>query len=623
MWGDREDCQLTHIERIEVEHEGFLGGLDVTMSPGLNVLIGARGAGKTSLIELIRYALGAGAFTTDAETKGEQQAVATLDGGAVTLTLRDGDQRWTITRTADGVRTSNHFGHFGCTVLAQNEVESIGISPAGRLGLIDRFLPSARQAEADIQASAATVVAVTRDIATALAELNRADEALSGLPALNEELAAARSAQALLLGKAKASSDDQQVLTDAQARLGTIVERQSQLEYADTAIRSLKQAAVDMRARVMAVGADMARLLTSNGSAAHTQSAATLLEGVERELSAALDAIRTQADGMAEERADLDETSRSVRQRLDATQEGISQATRQVLQLEERKGQLDAVQSRRVEFVKRLEHMKDRRKAAFETLSTQRASRLEARRQVAEMLSAKLAPHIRVRARSGGKLDSYASAVIAGLRGSGLHYNNLAPQLVSAISPFELVDWVERGEIGALADAVGLTTDRAAAIVSALRGDGTAAIIAAGVEDEVDLELLDGTDYKPVEHLSIGQRCTVVLPILLALPGETLIVDQPEDHLDNAFIASTLISAIRDRDSLAQTIFSSHNANIPVLGDAERVVVMESDGESGQVIANAGLEDSGIVLAISNLLEGGAEAFAKRATFYSATGEGQ
>ena len=43
MWGDREDCQLTHIERIEVEHEGFLGGLDVTMSPGLNVLIGARG----------------------------------------------------------------------------------------------------------------------------------------------------------------------------------------------------------------------------------------------------------------------------------------------------------------------------------------------------------------------------------------------------------------------------------------------------------------------------------------------------------------------------------------------------------------------------------------------------
>ena len=115
----------------------------------------------------------------------------------------------------------------------------------------------------------------------------------------------------------------------------------------------------------------------------------------------------------------------------------------------------------------------------------------------------------------------------------------------------------------------------------------------------------------------------MVLPILLALPGETLIVDQPEDHLDNAFIASTLISAIRDRDSLAQTIFSSHNANIPVLGDAERVVVMESDGESGQVIANAGLEDSGIVLAISNLLEGGAEAFAKRATFYSATGEGQ
>ena len=63
---------------------------------GLNVIIGARGTGKTSVVELIRSALGASSFSDEVSMRGSQQAVATLDGDAVTVTIAAGDERFTV-----------------------------------------------------------------------------------------------------------------------------------------------------------------------------------------------------------------------------------------------------------------------------------------------------------------------------------------------------------------------------------------------------------------------------------------------------------------------------------------------------------------------------------------------
>ena len=63
---------MPFIERVQVD-EGFLDGLDLELVPGLNVIIGARGTGKTSLLELIRFALGAPAFTEQAGLASESQ----------------------------------------------------------------------------------------------------------------------------------------------------------------------------------------------------------------------------------------------------------------------------------------------------------------------------------------------------------------------------------------------------------------------------------------------------------------------------------------------------------------------------------------------------------------------
>lgn len=90
------------------------------------------------------------------------------------------------------------------------------------------------------------------------------------------------------------------------------------------------------------------------------------------------------------------------------------------------------------------------------------------------------------------------------------------------------------------------------------------------------LELNVGSDqaqsWKELDELSTGQKATAVLLLLLLEADAPLIVDQPEDDLDNRFIADCVVPAIREEKHKRQFIFSTHNANIPVLGDAEQIV---------------------------------------------------
>ena len=74
------------IERISVQ-EGFLDGLELELSPGLNVIIGARGTGKSSVLQLLRYCLGLPSFTEDGTLLGDEHARAVLGSGRVKVVL--------------------------------------------------------------------------------------------------------------------------------------------------------------------------------------------------------------------------------------------------------------------------------------------------------------------------------------------------------------------------------------------------------------------------------------------------------------------------------------------------------------------------------------------------------
>jgi DNA repair exonuclease SbcCD ATPase subunit len=88
------------IERIQIE-EGFLNGFDVWPRTGLNVVIGARGTGKTTLIELIRFCLGVEGYTPETTKRSREHALSVLGSGQVTLTLNEDGRRITVSRSAE------------------------------------------------------------------------------------------------------------------------------------------------------------------------------------------------------------------------------------------------------------------------------------------------------------------------------------------------------------------------------------------------------------------------------------------------------------------------------------------------------------------------------------------
>ena len=117
--------------------------------------------------------------------------------------------------------------------------------------------------------------------------------------------------------------------------------------------------------------------------------------------------------------------------------------------------------------------------------------------------------------------------------------------------------------------------------------------------------------------LSTGQKCTAILPILLLESQYPLLVDQPEDNLDNGFIFKTVKDAILPTKLKRQLLFVTHNANIPVLGDAERVVVLHSDGSRAKKLAEGTVD--ACRSPIIDLLEGGEMAFQMRRDRYEST----
>ena len=134
-------------------------------------------------------------------------------------------------------------------------------------------------------------------------------------------------------------------------------------------------------------------------------------------------------------------------------------------------------------------------------------------------------------------------------------------------------------------------------------------------EDALDVRYSrtgDGRDFQPIAQASAGQRAAAMLAFLLAHGEEPLILDQPEDDLDNQLIYDLVVQQIRENKLRRQIIVVTHNPNIVVNGDAELLHSLEF--QSGQcVVAQSGsLQDKAMRDKVCQVMEGGREAFERR-----------
>jgi len=122
----------------------------------------------------------------------------------------------------------------------------------------------------------------------------------------------------------------------------------------------------------------------------------------------------------------------------------------------------------------------------------------------------------------------------------------------------------------------------------------------------------------PVLQLSDGQRHTILLTIaMLAESNVPLVIDQPEDDLDNAFIFSSIVNTLRAIKEKHQVILVTHNANIAVLGDSELILPMCRENDCGKIKHRGSIDTDVTKQCVLDILEGGLAAFLRRKEMYS------
>jgi DNA repair exonuclease SbcCD ATPase subunit len=619
------------IEKIEISG-GFLPGLSVSIPQGLTCIIGARGSGKSTLVEAVRFAL---CGISAAPKHCADLIQANLAGGAlVTITaLADGSNRYTLKRglkqspvlqTSDG-RAINTVDLDRGTFLPLDAYSSIEIEAIAdeALGHRRRHLLDELRSE-QMQSIHLSLAESARALETNADRIRTARRTTEDLTEQIEELRDVRARLGALAPSDRESAEDFVQLSRQQQLDNREI---AKLDSADLDLKTFEEAVERLRTKAQNVFA--ARLAEEQSANADTlrrydELLAASMAPVEKHFSAIQAKIHEAQDTLAQARKRISEIHTSHAgdlARLSALNQAASEQARVRASLEQQVAKLEALEQQRVELNAESKALFERRKSlkTDHILMRDRVSTM--RDEVASELQHEAGERVRIRVMRNADYLSYQQMLMEGLKGARVRNQNELLATLMQLRPEQLAQLIQSNDLDSFEEVTHFGTERSRKILDAFRESVdplTLEIIA--IEDRVAIELNVATSgrphFKDASDLSRGQKCTALLPILLARRDNPLIIDQPEDNLDNHFIFETVVNAVQRMKKRRQMIFITHNANIPVLAEAELVLVMTSDGRIGAIEKRGSVDECREQ--IIDLLEGGREAFELRSKRYAA-----
>ena len=253
-------------------------------------------------------------------------------------------------------------------------------------------------------------------------------------------------------------------------------------------------------------------------------------------------------------------------------------------------------------------------------LQTVRKEGYQVLKKVADSINGELSGILRVELKYEGQKEEFAKQ-LADLK-SGAR-NDQIQRIIkhSEFTPSLFAQKIRKG-IEYMEERFGITNAAAQSLWRACTQEVIYDLEIFAIPPSISIQLNIGTSrspqYKQTKHLSIGQKCTAILMLILLRAPYPLIVDQPEDDLDNSFVYSDVVKRLRLEKEYRQFIIATHNANIPVLGDAELIQVLYAD--EGKLILEkcirGSIDDFQIREPVETILEGGHDAFELRKSKY-------
>jgi len=610
---------------------GFLDGASIHFNENLNVLIGGRGTGKSTVVESLRYVLGLEPVGEDASKAQEGIVKHVLRNGTkISLLVRTHkpSQREyilertipnpTVLRNAEGTVLSLSPRDVlpKVEVFGQHEISELTKSREKLTRLLERFVAHDSELDQRKRDLQSTLETTRGRIVELQREQGCISERLAALPALEETLR--RFQEAGVEDRLKEQSllvKEEKVLGTASERLEpfrNLLQQLQKLIPVDHSFLSREDTKELPGKEIL----NKARPVLENFNQA-TQEVAKLFTS----------AIKTAEDGLATVKVEWQERESTVKEQYEKILRELQKSKvdgEEFIQLRRQIEELHPLRDRQGVLTKEIEDYLSQRRnhlVEWEDVKTQEFRELE---NAAKKVNRKLKDRVRVSVAFAGNrkpLGAFLREEVGGRLAEAIdvleHRDDLSlPDLASAIRSGKDTLSSKYGIAPAQADRITQADQTVVMRIEELDLPSTT-IIELNVAPEGE-----SPQWQTLEELSKGQKATAVLLLLLLESDAPLIVDQPEDDLDNRFITEGIVPRMKEEKRRRQFIFTTHNANIPVLGDAELIIGLTASGEGGHGKAKMPKEHMGSIDAlpvrelVEEVLEGGKDAFEMRRKKY-------
>jgi hypothetical protein len=604
---------------------GFLDRELIEFSPDLNCLLGGTGAGKSLVLESIRFALGwqidRQRFPAIAKEVHDRLASALGDSGVVIVHVRVGGQSYRVERVYGNGETSKAV----VMQLAGGEWATVDEDPRQLIEIAafsqGEVLEYAREAVGRM-----TLVDAGLDLGSLEAEIS---DVTSRLQRNGRSLIAARERIDVLRVTLDEAEDTDEQIRKISAFFDTeIVKSQGDWTIEGSRLQSARRAVSNLEVPVLKVPTVKTdHLVVGNDDV--FDKARKALDSLRTEVAAALAAIET---AKANSQAMLNGLATTWGSRFDAFKAELDVELERVRpgeslvalrgRLEDLQAKSEVAQVARVDLdtlaVPLLGELSSARETLLNELQELRKRRRELRRARVTELNRKMAGQV--------KIDVPAETDFARFR-SQLELIKVGSQAKSSV-----LDSVAQ-HVHPLRFARALWDAKPTDLVDAEHGIDatTVARLLANIADRnlwadlLEMQLIDrpdvltvnfkkpeATTYTPIEQLAHGQKCTAILIILLADGVNPVLVDQPEDALHAPWIEQYLVERLRSLRGTRQYLFPTRSPGIVVSGDAEQIVTLTATAGKSTVEASGSLERHDLNRLALHHLEGGPIPFGRR-----------
>lgn len=612
---------------------GYLDGLSIEFSSHLNTVIGGRGTGKSTLLECLRYVF-------DILPKGKQAQKLHLEIIKENLGKASGRIEVEIISSAQHgrrYRVSRRYGEIpivrdaennvstlqprdllpGIEIYGQNEIYELAQDEQSRLQLLDRFLPN----DGDYEHKSATLrkrlhenqqkllktLSEVDDLQAQVARLPKLEEQLQGFNSLGiqEKL----SKTPLFARERQIAARTNEELQHLQTGLTALHENLPDLAFiSDKALEGLPNASLFIPVR------ETLQLLQQHFERHVSELQSELAQG-KQQLTTHIQAWQ---HSLQQGEAELETALRSLPDISGKSGQEVGTTYQRLLQEIER---IKPLVTRVANFDKLKAAQEQERRNLLAELSDLR----DQRTQSLQLAAKKLNKHLKGKLKIEVFIEADRTPLktfLLGCRLEGVGEKRLAwIDELETMKPLALAHSIREGQAAVQVD-FGITALVADALTR-LSASQLMELEALELDHRIDISLnishgQSEALFKPLSRLSTGQQCTAILHMLLLENVDPLIMDQPEDNLDNAFIAERIVHELRAAKTNRQFLFATHNANIPVFGDAEWIGVFTSMENRGSLNADAqGSIDVPVIRdQVANILEGGRAAFIQRKEKY-------